>query len=78
MAEDSSTKMVINDVGNGWQHHWLIGKNHLLDMDFKLNEEFSFFHPILLEDVTVRNKQVVRQKDRLKDMTDRETERHLK
>ncbi len=47
-------------------------------MDFKLNEEFSFFHPILLEDVTVRNKQVVRQKDRLKDMTDRETERHLK
>jgi hypothetical protein len=53
MAEDSSTKMVINDVGNGWQHHWLIGKNHLLDMDFKLNEEFSFFHPILREDVTV-------------------------
>ncbi len=72
MAEDSSTKMVINDVGNGWQHHWLIGKNHLLDMDFKLNEEFSFFHPILREDVTVSFK-VNRRKDRQRDMMDRWT-----
>jgi hypothetical protein len=53
LLTDPSAKLVINDVGNGWQHHWFTAKHHLLDMDLKLNEEFTFYHPILREDVWV-------------------------
>ena len=53
LIEDSSATMTINDVGNGWQHHWFVGRNHFLDMDLKLNVEFTFFHPILKEDCWV-------------------------
>ena len=46
-------KMIISDLGCGMQHHQYIGLGHILDMKFRLNEEFNFYHPMLLENAKV-------------------------
>ena len=53
VANDPSAKLVVCDLGNGFQRHQWIGKNDGLDVTFKLNEEFSFEHPLLHETVQV-------------------------
>ena len=60
MMEDPHVKLVITDKGNGYVRHQLIRKNNPMDLCFKLNEQFSFYHPLLKEvvKVTKQNKTV--------------------
>ena len=54
IVHDHTTKLVIHDKGNGYIRHQLIRKKHPMDYSFKLNEQFSFFHPLMKEVVRVR------------------------
>jgi hypothetical protein len=49
IMNDHHTKMVILDKGNGYIRHQLIRKKHPMDYSFKLNEQFSLYHPLLKE-----------------------------
>jgi hypothetical protein len=51
IANDCSARLTICDKGNGFQHHKLTGKGESLDINFKFNEEFTFLHPFLNENV---------------------------
>jgi hypothetical protein len=53
IMEDQHTKLVILDRGNGYIRHQLIRKKHPMDFCFKLNEQFSYYHPLLKEVVKV-------------------------
>ncbi len=50
---DTKNRLVILDKGNGWQRHQLIRKKYPMDFNFKLNEEFIMYHPVLNENVKV-------------------------
>jgi len=51
MVGDCSARLTICDKGNGFHHHKMTGKGNNVEVTFKINEEFSFFHPILQENV---------------------------
>lgn len=51
IANDHSAKLIVCDKGNGFHRHQYIGNDHSLDVSFKLNEEFTFLHPFLHENV---------------------------
>jgi len=46
---DHHTKLVILDKGDGYIRHQLIRKVHPMDYSFKLNEQFSLYHPLMKE-----------------------------
>ena len=50
---DHTTRLVILDKGNGYVRHQLMRKKHPMDLCFKLNEQFSYYHPMLKEVVKV-------------------------
>jgi hypothetical protein len=52
MLNDTSARMIITDTGNGCQRHQMITSKYSMDLAIKLNEEFTFFHPLLNENVT--------------------------
>jgi hypothetical protein len=52
-VSDPSAKLVILDRGNGYIRHQLIRKKYPMDFCFKLNEQFSYYHPLLKEVVKV-------------------------
>lgn len=49
IMEDNSTRLIITDRGNGYIRHQLIRKKYPIDHCFKLNEQCSFYHPLLKE-----------------------------
>lgn len=52
MLNDTTAKTIITDMGNGCQRQQFIGKLFSIDLTFKLNEEYSFYHPLLKETIT--------------------------
>jgi len=49
IISDHTTKLVIMDKGDGFIRHQLIRKKHPMDYSFRLNEQFSYYHPLLKE-----------------------------
>jgi len=56
MMTDFSTKLMISEEGNGRMRHQLIRKKLPTDVTFKLNEEFSYMHPVVSETIKVTPK----------------------
>jgi hypothetical protein len=54
MMRDFSTKLIISDLGNGSYRHQLIRKRFPTDVTFRMNEEFSYPHPVVHETIRVR------------------------
>jgi len=58
LINDPTAKVIISDLGNGCMRHQSIAKKFSIDLTFKLNEEYSFHHPLLNETVkaiTIKN-----------------------
>ena len=54
VIKDEDVKLVIMDKGNGYIRHQLVRAKHPMDYSFRLNEQFSFFHPLMKEVVRVK------------------------
>ena len=53
MSRDPSFKMEVSEMMNGMRRIRLIRKKSPMELVFKLNDECSFHHPILRENVQV-------------------------
>lgn len=51
LTTDTSSIFEIHDLGNGVYRHKISNKHYCTEYSFKLNEEFTYKHPLLNEDV---------------------------